>query len=290
MLTASRWGSRANDPAPDGSGPRAAPGAGRVGVFEALSTSTLSQQVAASLVERILLERFLPGDPLPAAGELAREFGVSRPVVREALKEVVALGMVESRQGRYSRVTERSAWNDLSPAVMSARLAVGAVEDIIGDTLELRRVIETEAAALAAVRASEDDLERMRTEIAALDRSLEDDDAYIAHDLAFHDAVLRATNNRLFLLLLEQVRELLLLARSVSATSRTSRRGDSQAGHRALLAAIEARSPEDARRAMTDHLAWAERVNVSDYKAHLTGSRAPRPRARGAGRTGRTRN
>jgi GntR family transcriptional repressor for pyruvate dehydrogenase complex len=206
---------------------------------------------------------------------------VSRPVVREALKEVAALGMVESRQGRHSRVTERSAWNDLSPAVMSARLAVGAVDDIIGDTLELRRVIETEAAALAAVRASEADIERMRAELAALDRSLADDPGYLAHDLAFHDAVLRATNNRLFLLLLDQVRELLMLARTVSATARTSRRRDSQAGHRAVLAAIEARSPDAARRAMTDHLAWAEKVNVGDYKAHLTGRPGTRARSRG---------
>jgi DNA-binding FadR family transcriptional regulator len=253
-------------------GPWPQPDGSRPGGFQSLAAQTLSHQVAQALVASIVLGQFQPGDSLPAAGDLAREFKVSRPVVREALKEVSTLGMVESRQGRYTRVADRSAWNDLSPDLLSVRLAVGAVDDIIVDSLELRRVIETEAAALAAQRATDDDLAAMRETLEVLARELDDTPAYVAHDVAFHDAILRATNNRLFLRLLDQMRELLVLARTVSATARSDRRPESQAGHRAIFAAIERHDPEAARLAMADHLSWAESVNVGDYRASHLGS------------------
>ena len=242
-------------------------------LLETPSTSSLAHGVARSLIARILSERFPPGEPLPAAGTLAREYRVSRPVAREALKELAAMGMVENRQGRHSRVTPRDRWNELSPGLMAVRLEVGEVEDIMTDTLELRRVIETEAAALAATRASPADLAMMRHHLDILERDLGSDRAYAAHDVAFHDAILKATHNRLFGLLLEQVGELLRLARAVSATSQPPRQTESQAGHRAVFAAIEAHSPEDARHAMENHLGWAERVNVAEYRAYLLARR-----------------
>lgn len=253
--------------------------------FQSLSTQTLSHQVAQALVASIVLGHFRPGEPLPAAGELAREFKVSRPVVREALKEVSTLGMVESRQGRYTRVAERDAWNELSAELLSVRLAVGALDDIIVDSLELRRVIETEAAALAALRATDADLAAMRQHLDVLDHELDDTPAYIASDVAFHDTILRATNNRLFLRLLDQMRDLLVLARTVSATDQPDRRPESQAGHRAIFRAIEQHAPEDARRAMVDHLSWAETVNVAAYRASHRSADAALTTDRPAGST-----
>lgn len=252
--------------------------------FRSLSTQTLPRQVARALVGSILLGHFKPGEPLPAAGDLAREFEVSRPVVREALKIVATLGMVTSRQGRYSRVTERTAWNDLAPELLATRLEVGAIDDIMADSLELRRVIETEAAALAAERATPGDLAAMREEFDALSQVTRDTDAYTAHDVAFHDAILRATHNRLFLQLIDQMAEVLVLTRRISVTAIPDRVPTSQHGHEAVLDAIAARSPELARQAMADHLGWAERVNVTDYRishpAVVAGTMPPAKTAR----------
>jgi GntR family galactonate operon transcriptional repressor len=234
--------------------------------FRSVATHTLPRQVARALVGSILLGELKPGEPLPAAGDLARQFEVSRPVVREALKIVATLGMVTSRQGHYSRVAERAAWNDLAPELLAARLEVGAVDDILGDSLELRRVIETEAAALAAERATREDLAVMREELDALNLATGNTDAYTVHDVAFHDAVLRATHNRLFRQLIDQMREVLVLTRAVSVTAIPDRLPASQHGHKAIFEAIEARAPERARQAMADHLGWAERVNVSEYR------------------------
>ena len=234
--------------------------------FPSLEMQTLPRQVARAVIGSILLGRFMPGEELPAAGDLAREFEVSRPVVREALKIVATVGMVTSRQGRYSRVAERAAWHDLAPELLAARLEVGAIDDILADSLELRRVIETEAAALAADRASDEDLAAMRRELEALSASRDDADAYTAHDVAFHDAILRATHNRLFLQLIDQMREVLTFARTVSVTASTNHLPESQEGHGAILDAIADRSAERARQEMAGHLRWAERVNVREYR------------------------
>jgi DNA-binding FadR family transcriptional regulator len=235
--------------------------------FGSLSAQALPRQVARALVGSMLLGHFKPGDPLPATADLAREFEVSRPVVREALKIVATLGMVTSRQGRYSRVADRAAWNDLSAELLAARLEVGALDDIMADSLELRRVIETEAAALAAERATPEDLDAMRREYEALGRSTADVAAYTAHDIAFHDAILRATHNRLFLQLIAQMRDVLTLTRTISVTPTTVRVPESQEGHASIFEAISAGTPERARQAMEGHLSWAERVNVADYRS-----------------------
>jgi DNA-binding FadR family transcriptional regulator len=246
-------------------------GVSSAGRFQSIARQTLSRQAARALIINILLGHFRPGESLPSSGELARKFEVSRPVIREALKIVATLGMVESRQGRLNRVGERVAWYDLSHEILAARLEIGAIDDIIGDSLELRRVIEAEAAALAAERATEDDLAAMRQQLDALDGSSADPQAYAVHDVAFHDAVLRATHNRLFLQLIDSMRELLVLVRIVSITASADRIPNSRDGHRILFEAIMAKSPEAARKAMVEHLAWAERVNVSEYRAaHAT--------------------
>jgi len=238
--------------------------------FPSLATETLPRQVARAIIGSILVGHFKPDEKLPAAADLAREFDVSRPVIREALKIVSTLGMVTSRQGRYSRVAGRASWHELAPELVAARLEVGAIEDIITDSLELRRVIETEAAALAAQRATDDDLSALQLELNALSEAAETD-AYMAHDVAFHDAILRATHNALFLQLIDQMREVLVLTRSVSVTARRDRVAQSREGHEAIFEAIRARSPEQARKAMADHLGWAERVNVKDFRlAHST--------------------
>lgn len=259
--------------------------------FPSLTAQTLPLQVARAIIGSILLGHFKPGEPLPSAGDLAGEFQVSRPVVREALKIVATVGMVTSRQGRYSRVAEHAEWNDLAPELLSARLEVGAIDDLIADSLELRRVIETEAAALAAQRASEEDLAFMRREFDVLSELRSDTQEYTPHDVAFHDAILHATHNRLFLQLIDQMHEVLVLTRTVSVTSSPGHLSVSQLGHDAIFEAIVARNPDRARQAMAEHLRWAERVNVSAYRtAHtaLGAARSPAAtmRRRGSPRSG----
>lgn len=246
------------------------------GPLRPVARETLSDQAARALIVSILLGHFRPGEPLPSSADLARRFGASKPVIREALQIVATLGMVETRQGRAGRVSERAAWRDLSHEILTARIENGAIDDILGEGLELRRVIETEAAALAAERATEDDLAFMRRQLDALEGSSRDPQAYSTCDIAFHDAVLRATHNRLFLQLIDSMREMLVFVRRVSITASADRIPTSLEGHRSIFAAIAGRLPEEARKAMADHLTWAERVNVGQYRtAGIIGTRVP---------------
>ena len=243
-----------------------------VGGFAPVAAVSLSDRVARAVVASIVRGDVGPGDPLPTSAEMARQFQVSKPVLREALREVATLGLLRSWQGRRTVVAPKSGCHDLAPQVVSVRVEVGAVNDILADALELRRAIEPEAAALAAGRATSADLHTMRRSLEALEATLGDTLSFMSNDIAFHDAILRATNNRLFLQLTDQLREVLAVARASSVTSQPERRRRSQACHWAVFRAIEAGHADEARAAMADHLSWADRVNVADRRTGVVGT------------------
>lgn len=244
--------------------------------FAPLPPQTLPGRVSRELLVGILRGDFQPGQALPAEDQLAREFGVSRPVVREAVKHLAVLGMVESRQGRQSRVAPYRAWNHFSPELLAARRDTGVVEDVLLELLELRRMIEVESAAAAAARAMPSNLAAMEKALAELDASLDDLPRFTQADIAFHSAILEATQNHLLPTLFEMLRPILAFAREVSLTTRPQGSTVSQAGHRAVFAAIRSGSAEDARAAMADHLSWTSNLDITQRNVRLAIDRAQR--------------
>lgn len=242
--------------------------------FASLPPQTLPGRVTNQLLVGILRGDFQPGQELPAEDRLAREFGVSRPVVREAVKHLAMLGMVESRQGRQSRIASYERWNDFAPELLAARLDAGVVDDVLLELLELRRMIEVEAAAAAAARATPGNLRRMEDALAELELSLDDLPAFTTADIAFHNAILEATQNHLLPSLFEILGPLLAFAREVSLTTRAKGSTMSQAGHRAVFAAIRSGSPEDARAAMEQHLSWTANLDITERTIRLAIDRA----------------
>jgi GntR family galactonate operon transcriptional repressor len=228
------------------------------------------------LIGDILRGEFEPGQEIPAEDQLAEEFGVSRPVVREAVKHLSVLGLVQSRQGRQTRVAPYESWNHFAPEILAARREAGAVEDVLLELLELRRMIELEAAALAATRATPQDIEAMQSALASLDRSLDDPARFTQGDIAFHDAILRATRNHLVPRLFDLLRPLLEFGREISVSTRPQGPTVSQAGHRAVFEAIRDGSPADARKAMEEHLSWTANLQLSEREVKLALDRAQR--------------
>jgi GntR family transcriptional repressor for pyruvate dehydrogenase complex len=237
--------------------------------FPALAPQSLSNQISRSLVSDILQGTYKPGDRLPSVDDLARRFGVSRPVIREALKEAAMVGMLHSRQGRRAQVADYSSWNHLSIDVMRARLETGEVADVLLELLELRRMIEIEAASLAARRATEDDVAAMRAALDQLEQALKDVRLFVEADIHFHRAILRATGNHLLPSLVDQMRPLLAFARQVSVSSRRDAPQASQAGHRAVFEAIERGDPDGARAAMAEHLSWTANLDFVERDMRL---------------------
>jgi GntR family transcriptional repressor for pyruvate dehydrogenase complex len=232
--------------------------------FESLTSETLSKRISRELLTSILRGEIEPGGALPSEEDLASQFDVSRPVVREAVKELAVLGLVESRQGRSTRVTPSDDWNHFAPELLAARSEVGAVDDFLLELLELRRLIETGAAALAATRASEDDIARMTAQFERMEASLGDIERFTDADIAFHDALLAATGNHLLKRLIDMIGPVLRFGRIISLERRSDGPVDSQRGHGRVLEAIRAGDAEAARLAMREHLSWTANLRVDE--------------------------
>ena len=216
----------------------------------ATAVQTLAERVAADLRAEIVARRLRPGDRLPGEIEHARRLGVSRGIVREGRRQLVAAGLIEVANGRRAVVSKlRAAPLDgfLANAVATRQLAVDEV-------LELRRAIEIAVAGLAARRRTAADIAALARLVGQM-RSTVGRTTYLRHDLAFHLALARATQNPLFAMLIESMREPLAASMRASHVRRRGARDFAQghAAHEAILAAVSAGDGAAAERAMRAH-------------------------------------
>ncbi len=215
---------------------------------------TLGRQIASGA---------LPPGPIPSELLLAESMGVSRVVIREAVKALAAKGMVSVGPSIGTRVLPRDSWNLLDPQVLEWHSASDLSSDVVVDLLELRRIIEPEAARLAAVRATTEDLvvirgayQRMVASAAAAGPD------YVLADAAFHTAVLMASHNQFLCQLRGALSQLLRLGFSVSSQHPNAALS-TLPHHEALLLCLERR----------DGAAAAEAVQrlIDRNQSHFTG-------------------
>jgi GntR family transcriptional regulator, galactonate operon transcriptional repressor len=197
---------------------------------------------------RIVNGELQPGDTLPDNGPLD-EAGVSRTVVREAIKVLAAKGLVESRPKVGTRVRPRPDWNLLDPDVLAWQIEAGPDARFLEQALELRRMIEPGAARLAAVRATDAQIAALYEAYEAMAAAGDDLDAFMGPDLRFHSLLLEACRNEL----LEHMSEIFTaVLHTIFAYSSSSSRSYPRAArrHRAIVKAIEARDPDAAEQAV----------------------------------------
>jgi GntR family transcriptional repressor for pyruvate dehydrogenase complex len=207
----------------------------------------------------ILLERIAgelsPGDSLPSEAELCRQLGVSRSTVREVLRRLEARGLIATRHGVGIQVVDhtRQAATD-SLRLMLARRDVGP-----RDMLEVRLILECQAAALAAQRATDDDIARIAAAIAALQGPTMANEANIQADLDFHLGVAEASQNTLLTALAHTIRDLLreTIAATFARDPLVERR---KQDHGRVLEGIRQRDPQAAEAAMRAHLRTTEEL------------------------------
>jgi GntR family galactonate operon transcriptional repressor len=204
--------------------------------------------VVEALGSRIVSGDLGPGDPFPNEADLGREFGASRSVIREAVKSLAAKGLLESRTRTGIRVLPPGQWNLLDLDVLGWRYAAMAPRTFFRELFEIRRVIEPEASALAAERATAEDIvaiERAYAVMAKIEVNNTTDEAILA-DLDFHRAILSAAHNDLLLQMGKLIGVGLLVSYRLSMDQYTlfvSR-------HLDVLEAIRKRRPETARKMM----------------------------------------
>lgn len=211
-----------------------------------------------------------PGERLPRETDLAAQFDVSRGVIRETLRGLEERGLVVVRHGHGAVVTSAREWNVLDADVLTVLVQSAARSEVLGEFLEARRIIEIEACARAAERATEADLAELARALAHSERSVKRaavnraaEAIYYESDIELHQAVLAASGNRVLSRLTAPIQRALLETRKplVQPNARLEERLD---GHRRIVKAIANRDPAAARAAMSDHLDLVQEMVAHD--------------------------
>jgi len=212
---------------------------------------SLVREIGQRIAADIAAGRLLPGARLPTEQEHMAELGVSRTVIREAVAMLRAEGLIATRQGIGSFVAEL-------PTRALFRIEPGQSETLSDslDIMELRTAVETEAAGLAAERATRGQRRAIRLALLAIDTAIERGEAAIGEDFALHAAITDATGNPQFRRFLEFLGRFIIPRASVRIRALNLRAYliTFQQEHRAIVAAIDARSVDQARAAMRQHL------------------------------------
>ena len=216
---------------------------------------SLAHDLVDALAGRIREGSLAQGEKLPTEAAIMEEFGVSRTVVREAISRLQAAGLVETRHGVGTFVVgmgDAAAFR-ISPDQL------GTLQDVI-EVLELRIAVETESAALAAVRPTPQNIQTRRTALQAFIQALEEGRDAVGPDYQFHLEIARATQNRHFIELMGQLGGMMIpRARLEPPGPLTPER---------IVDAIARQDPEAARAALRTHLA-----NSRDRRRRLAEAR-----------------
>jgi DNA-binding FadR family transcriptional regulator len=218
-----------------------------------VTTRNLHSQVVRELGQLIVSGKLAPGEGLPREEVLAERMKVSRTALREAMKVLVAKGLIESRQRTGARVRDAMHWNQLDADVLAWRCALMPTESFVEKLVEMRELIEPAAAATAAKRRTAEQLADLKAAYEAMAAS-EDLDAWAEADLTFHETLLRATNNELMVSLFSVIETALgtffLLSARNSANFKLA-----LPYHEKVYEAVRKRQPEVARQAMLSMVA-----------------------------------
>lgn len=213
----------------------------------------LYEEIARDLTEEIVHGRYAPGEFLPTEQELATVYGASRNVVREALKVLIARGLLEMLHGRGSRVLPHQHWQMQDQLIRLMR------EDprVPRDLLTLRRILEVEIALLAAQQATPEQIAEMQDTIDRMRTCSDQPEECTKHDVRFHQLLAEATGNVLLPLVLEPVGQLLLASR-LATIHNPGAVERSVSAHTEILGCIAARDADGAVQAMRHHLQQVE--------------------------------
>ncbi len=222
----------------------------------------LSDKVAELMLETILSNRLQVGDRLPSERELGEQFGVSRTVIREAVRALVAKGVIAVRSGSGLRV----AAVDAAQVSESMSLYVRGSDVDFEQVHEVRALLEVQIAGLAAERCTDEEISRLLEVNERMKAAAQDIETSARIDLEFHRLIALATHNQLYLVLMDSIGASLIDIRRANLGSGSA--PETLAQHQAILDAIAGRQADAARVAMADHLEGV----ASWWREHLAES------------------
>jgi GntR family transcriptional repressor for pyruvate dehydrogenase complex len=237
-------------------------------MFEQIKKDRLYKLIVERITKSILSGQMRPGDQLPTEPVLAEQFGVSRTVVREAIKALHSQGLVEVTQGRGTFITPPP----MEMVTNSFHLLFALGDPSSEELIVARRIIEVPIARMAAEHIDGDGIVMLRSLLNKMEASLGDAEAFINFDTAFHAELARATGNRVLIVMIEPIID--LMKNSREAAMRVPDMADRALGfHQRIYAAVAAHNADAAERCMQDHLSQVEEDMHRASKAATTAAR-----------------
>jgi GntR family transcriptional regulator, transcriptional repressor for pyruvate dehydrogenase complex len=211
----------------------------------------LRDRAADQILDMLISGGLNPGERLPPERELCARLRVSRTVVREALNLLEARGLISIEHGRGAVVSggNTDAVRDTLGLILRVR------PKVLWELLEMRKILEVEIAGLAAERATEEQVQAMRTQLERMLASIDTPNGYVDADVEFHAVLARAARNEVLLTMLEPIVDLLRASRRVSASRRPGSALRALGEYEEILRCVEVGDTEGARREMRAHLA-----------------------------------
>ena len=222
--------------------------------FEAIRRSKVYEEVARQIRNHIF-ENLKPGDVLPSERELALKFGVSRSSVRDAIRSLELIGLLEPQQGRGTVVCEPSAdavAGPLTAVILQKR-------KLVGELLDVRQMIEPALARRAALHITDAQIVELEELLKRQNGRSAKGELAIAEDNDFHYRIALAANNAVLLQIVDVLMDMLQQTREKSLQTE-GRAEKSLAGHRRILSALKRRDPAASEKAMRQHLEEIEDV------------------------------
>ena len=228
---------------------------------EMLTGATAGFDRSPKLADRVVrvvghrLVESLDGDTpvMPSESELAEAFSVSRTVAREVVQTLARLGMVDVSQGKRMQVRPPADWNYLNPTLLEFFDDPSEVRQILTELHETRVIMEPAVAERAALLATDAQRDALRAEVEEMRGFLDDAEAFVRHDVAFHAILAASSQNRFVRRIVETSRELLLVSH-MHTTTMDHTLPTALDHHARICQAVLDRDPERARKEMETHL------------------------------------
>jgi GntR family transcriptional repressor for pyruvate dehydrogenase complex len=227
-------------------------------LIEPIKKTRIAEEVADRIRMLVLDGTFPVGRPLPSERLLRERFAVSRGSIRDALRMLEMIGLLETRHGQGTFPQELTVDRLVAPlaSVMTYR------QDLRDELMDVRRMFEPAVARAAATRATDEDFSDFQRILDAQRRKLETGRSAIVEDTAFHAALARSTHNRVVVSIMAILNDLLVESRTL-ALKQKGRPERSMEGHEAVVAALRRREAEGAARAMYKHI-----DQIADLQLH----------------------
>lgn len=221
--------------------------------FEAIKKSGLAEEITTRLLNLIKERQLRPGDKLPPERELAAMMQVSRPPLREALRALSIMNVIEIRQGDGTYVSS------LDPHLLVEPLDfIFALDDsTFVQLFEARKIVEVGIVALAAERITDEQIAVLEACVEKAEAAVDDPDAFLEIDRRLHDTITDAAGNPILHRVMASISRLAMASRS-RTVSLPGSRAQTVADHREIVAALRLRDAVQAREAMLRHLDHVE--------------------------------